>query len=111
MWLWSSKERYYEAVFYLTTKIKDIKFDKDTVTESFYKTITNSNFLLLKCYKLIFSLKGLINNKGSYLMLLFTFNLIAIIIKFIIKGQSTMDYFIMTIFHFKYLVYIMMNWY
>ena len=31
-------------------------------------------------------------------MLLFTFNLIAIIIKFIIKGQSTMDYFIMTIF-------------
>ena len=40
------------------TEIEKIKFDKNEFVNSFFNTLKNSNFLVLKCYKLIFSLKG-----------------------------------------------------
>ena len=40
------------------TDVEKIKFDKNQLVNSFYTTLTNSNFLVLKCYKLVFSLKG-----------------------------------------------------
>ena len=52
-----------------TMDIKDIKFDKTLIVDDFLlKSLKNSNFRVLKCYKLIFSLKGQINNIGSYLL-------------------------------------------
>ena len=74
--------------------INDIKFDKDTIFDSFYKTIKNSNILVLKCYKLVFSLIGEINNIGSYIMLSLIFSLIILIIIHIINGYPTLKYYI-----------------
>ena len=40
------------------TDTKKINFDKKNIADSFYSTLKNSNFLVLKCYKLVFSAKG-----------------------------------------------------
>ena len=44
------------------TEIEKINFDPNELVDSFFSTLKNSNFLVLKCYKLIFSLKGQKNN-------------------------------------------------
>ena len=40
------------------TDVEQLKFDKNQLVDSFFTTLTNSNFLVLKCYKLIFSAQG-----------------------------------------------------
>ena len=45
-----------------------ISFDKNEFKDSFYKTLYNSNFRVFKCIKLLFSLKGMKSNYGSYTM-------------------------------------------
>ena len=40
------------------TDVKKINFDKNEIVGNFFKTLKNSNFLVLKCYKLVFSAKG-----------------------------------------------------
>ena len=49
------------------TESRLIKF-KNELFGSFYKTLKYSNFLVLKCFKLTFSIKGLSHNIGSYIM-------------------------------------------
>ena len=44
------------------TEIEKIKFDKNNLTNSFFNTLKNSNFLVLKCYKLIFSAQYNVSN-------------------------------------------------
>ena len=70
------------------TDVSKISFDKSEFFDSFYSTLYNSNFRVLKCMKLIFSLPGMKENYGSYIMsallgIFFTF-----IIVHIIKGQK-----------------------
>ena len=48
-----------------------INFKKEIV-QTFFTTLTNSNFLVLKCYKLVFSMKGQTGNSGSYIMIVMT---------------------------------------
>ena len=55
------------------TNIETLSFNKEEFIDNFYKTLKNSNFLVMKCYELIFSLEGIINNYGSYLMSIMTF--------------------------------------
>ena len=65
---------------------EEIVFDK-TFIENFYKSLEHSNFLVMKCYKLIFSSEGQLGNKGSYIM---SFILLIFIISFLwyfIKGK------------------------
>ena len=40
------------------TDVSKIKFDKNELADSFFNTLKNSNFLVLKCFKLVFSKKG-----------------------------------------------------
>ena len=85
-----------------SNKIVDIfKFSLDQINNSFYKTLTNSNFLVLKCYKLVFSKKGQANNIGSYLLSGLTFIFIILIILYIINGNKKIDFFIQSIVNFK----------
>ena len=42
------------------TDMTKINFDKDNIGTSFVSTLTNSNFMVLKCYKLVLNLKNLL---------------------------------------------------
>ena len=78
----------------INTNILGENFEKVIIVDDFYKTLLNSNFLVLKCYKLVFSLEGQIYNLGSYIMLTFIILLIVLLIIYIIKGESKIDYYL-----------------
>ena len=54
----------------------------------------NANFQVLKCYKLIFSSKGISKNVGFYFLLILTIIHIPFIINYLIKGISPIKLFI-----------------
>jgi len=51
-------------------KISDFKISQDYIINSFYKFNEYSNFKVIKCYKLVFSIKGQLNNIGSYFLII-----------------------------------------
>ena len=76
------------------TDISKIDFSFSSIASSFLSTLKNSNFLVLKCYKLVLTLTGIIKNKGRIIMtLIYLFYLITLIL-FIIKDRTKIDYFI-----------------
>jgi hypothetical protein len=90
-----------------SAQIEDIKTEtklinyKDELFKSFYKTLKNSNFLVLKCFKLTFSIEGQTNNIGSYIMsFIFLLFIIVIIIHFII-GRKKLHNIILKIIYQK----------
>ena len=68
-------------------EISNIKFSKLELTNSFYKISKYSNFIVIICYKLVFSQKGQIYNIGSYLLILFIIIFLIIQIKFILNQK------------------------
>ena len=83
------------------TNIKKINFNKKELVSSFYKTLTNSNFLVLKCYKLVFSKKGQNKNYGSYSMSAMTFIYIILLIIFAFKGMNKINIYVKNILQQK----------
>ena len=76
------------------TDISKINFDKDSIGENFLNTLKNSNFLVLKCYKLVLNLKGIFKNKGRIVMtLIFILFLVSLFI-YIIKDRKQLIIFI-----------------
>ena len=68
--------------------ITNIHFDKSELIDSFYDTLYNSNFRILKCFKLLFSIEGIKNNYCLYIMSgLFGFFIIFIVV-YVIKGRN-----------------------
>ena len=51
-------------------EISNYKLNKEEIINSFYKLNEYSNFKVIKCYKLVFSEKGQINNIGSYFLII-----------------------------------------
>ena len=70
------------------TNIDEINFENSGLAKEFYHTLNNSNFRVLKCYKLVFSKKGQKNNFGSYIMSGFIALFIILLLFFIIKEKS-----------------------
>lgn len=68
--------------------IKKISFEKPGLIDSFYNTLYNSNFRVLKCFKLLFSLKGIKSNLGFYIMTTLSGFFIVLIIIHILKGTT-----------------------
>ena len=83
------------------TDASKISFDKKDLADSFFNTLKNSNFLVLKCYKLVFSKKGQTNNIGSYLMTAVTCVFIILMFIYIINGNKKIEYFIQIILKIK----------
>ena len=83
--------------------LSEIKFDKNQMVNDFYQTIQNSNFRVLKCYKLVFNIKIFIKNIGSIGMsvLLAIFNILIII--HLTLGSTKIHSFIQIIIKNKYL--------
>ena len=84
------------------TDTSKINFNKDNFADSFYRTLKNSNFLVLKCYKLVFSAKGQTNNKGSYAMSTITFLFIILMFVFIFNDHKKINYYIEIILKQKF---------
>ena len=70
------------------TDITKISFDSNQFMDSFYNVLKNSNFLVMKCIKLAFSLKGQKNNIGSYMMTGIIVLFIILTIIYIFNGQK-----------------------
>ena len=85
----------------IITYIEQFKYNSTQIVNSFYKTLKNSNFLLLKCYKLVFSKKGQKNNIGSYLLSAITFIIIILIFIYMLNETKKLDSIIQSILDFK----------
>ncbi len=70
------------------TDITKITFDKTRFVDSFYKTLYNSNFRVMKCASLVFSSKGLKNNFGCYLMTILLGLFIGFIVLYLLTGPK-----------------------
>ena len=57
-----------------------IEFDKNKMLDEFYETLENSNFRVLKCYKLVFYFKIFTTNFGSIIMLVLLIIFLSLII-------------------------------
>ena len=73
-------------------EIKDINFQKlfegNTIENTFYESITHSNFHVVKCYKLIFIFSRIIKNIGEILMTFVFLIFIILIIIYCAKGND-----------------------
>ena len=70
------------------TDVSKISFGKSEFFDNFYSTLFNSNFRVLKCVKLMFSLKGIKSNYGFYIMTFLLVSFIAFVIVHLIVGQT-----------------------
>ena len=77
----------------ITDLYVDNLFDKKEIQKSFYDTLTNSNFRVLKCYELIISPK-FIKNIGGIFMSIILIVLIALIFFSYTKGPEKIHYLI-----------------
>ena len=70
------------------TDVSKISFGKSDFFDNFYSTLFNSNFRVIKCAKLMFSLKGMKSNYGFYVMTFLLVSFIAFVIVHLIVGQT-----------------------
>ena len=77
------------------------KFSVKKIADNFFSTLTNSNFLVLKCYKLVINLKNIFTNIGRIFMtVILIISLISLII-FCFHESLKIDNYINTIKKFK----------
>ena len=80
----------------------NIEFSKDIIAESFLKTLENSNFLVMQCYKLLFNLNYFTKNIGMFIMAMILLISIILIMIHCFKEKYKIDYFIQCILNQKY---------
>ena len=78
----------------IVTDFDEIEFSQKLVLKNFYTTLSNSNFRVLKCFRLVFSLSGQINNIGSYIIIIITIIIIILMIIFYIKDNKNINKYI-----------------
>ena len=76
------------------TNINEINFEDSSIKDEFYDTLKNSNFRVVKCFKLVLSLKGQINNIGNYVMSGLCFIFILLLLIYIFKENYKLNFFI-----------------
>jgi len=86
----------------INTDMSELKFDKNEMLEQFYETLDNSNFRVLRCYKLIFNYKILKRNIGCIIMTILLALFEILIILYLIIGTKKVSEFIQTIIRNKY---------
>jgi len=90
----------------ITLEIIDILFGKRDLIKDFYLVFSYSNFRVMKCYKLLFSKDGLINNIGSYILLAFILIFIILLIIYYFVEKKNLKRSIEIIIKEKYLLAI-----
>ena len=82
--------------------LDEIEFNKNKMVEEFYETLENSNFRVLKCYKLVFNLKIFSTNVGSIIMLILLIIFLSLIIFNIFTISKKINIYIARIVREKY---------
>ena len=80
----------------------DNKFNLKTMTDTFYNYLNNSNFRILKCYKVSFDLKSYLENIGRIIMTIILLFFIILFILFIIKGDNQISSYLKKILNNKF---------
>ena len=83
------------------TNINKIDFFSSYLSKSFITTLTNSNFLVLKCYKLALSLSTYLKNKGRITMTIIYLLFIISLIMYITLERKKVFIFISDILKYK----------
>ena len=74
--------------------LSEIEFDKNEMKEIFKETIKNSNFKVMKCYRLLFIFNIFKTNVGSILMTIFVFIYILLLIISLIIASKKINLYI-----------------
>jgi len=72
----------------IITNLEDIKFTKEEIIEAFVGAIENSNFKVLKCYKLLLNFSELWINYGFIIMSIILLSNLILMIIYCIKGRK-----------------------
>ena len=83
--------------------LNNLKFDKNEMLDEFYETLQNSNFRVLKCYKLLYNTQVIKKNIGSIIMTILLILFLILMIIYIFKNSKKIDFFIQTIIKNKYI--------
>ena len=65
--------------------------DKKDFKDSFVSTLLNSNFIILKCFKLVFSTKHIFSNEGKIIMTIIIFFYIVILVIYFINDKKNIN--------------------
>ena len=85
------------------TDIKNIKFDKEEIVDNLImSSLKNSNFKVIKCYKLVLSKEGEINNYGSYMLIGIIIILIVCMLLYFFNGNKKLNEFIQFVIKQKF---------
>jgi hypothetical protein len=76
--------------------LEDVNFP-EIVLNKFLGELKSSNYLVMKCYNLLFDFELLKNNIGFFFMMPIFISTIALFIVYIIKGKSKIDCYIQTV--------------
>ena len=83
------------------TDITKIDFSKENMAEKFLTPLKNSNFFVLKCYKLVISLDDIFKNIGRIIMTIIYFLFLICLFIYIITDRKKINIFINTIMKYK----------
>ena len=81
--------------------ITKIDFSKGDIAEKFLTPLKNSNFFVLKCYKLVISLDDIMKNIGRIIMAIIYFLFLICLFIYIISDRKKINLFINTIMKYK----------
>ena len=73
------------------TDITKLHFDKDIIADSFIDTIKNSNFRVLKCYKVAIDLTTILTNKGRIILTLIFVLFLTLMIIYHVKEKKIIN--------------------
>ena len=83
-----------------TLKIDNL-FNKKEIAKSFYDTLANSNFLVMKCYKLVIDFSLFFKNYGKIIMTSLTLIFLVMMIIYFILGNKKIHQYLVTILKWK----------
>ena len=78
----------------IKTNITSEKNNNTNFGEMVFTTFKNTNFAVIKCYNLVFSIKGISNNFGFYIFLILIIGHIPLIIYYFLYGIDSVKLFI-----------------
>ena len=83
------------------TDMSKINFDKKDLGANFLSTLKNSNFLVLKCYKLVFDFSNIIKNKGRIIMSIILIMFLLLILVYWAKDRKKITVYIQSLIKSK----------
>ena len=81
--------------------LSTLQFGKNQLEESFFNTLSNSNFQVLKCFKLAFDFKNFFQNIGRIIMTVIAFFIFVCIIIYFINGNRQLENYLAQILNQK----------